>query len=198
MFNSALVKQSSPRVIRSCCIGQASLQEVHSGCEPLPQTPEVPPRRPGLFSSHGETINTSSMDAGNFKQFRKQGKQTVRMASPLGKTFVLYFIENASMQLKSSGEWAVIELKQVVILFQREPLSSVLSLFCAWARSDFDPFLPNLLWQSYFFLLKFEMIQVLAGTTHSHLAVRTYGWLLSPSNSSQISSPAGLKNISRD
>lgn len=39
------------------------------------------------------------------------------MVSPLGKTFALYFIENASMQLKSSGEWAVIELKQVVILF---------------------------------------------------------------------------------
>lgn len=131
MFSSALVKQSSPRVIHSCCIGQALFQEVHSGCEPLPQTPKIPPRRPGLFSSNDETINMSSIDVCNFKQFRKQGKQTVRMVSPLGKTFVLYFIENTSMQLKSSGEWAVIELKQVVILFHREPLSSVLSLFCA-------------------------------------------------------------------
>lgn len=61
----------------------------------------------------------------------KHGKQTVRMVSPLGKTFMLYFIENASMQLKSSREWAVIEPKQVVSLFHREPLSSVLSLFCA-------------------------------------------------------------------
>lgn len=53
----------------------------------------------------------------NFKQFWKQGKQTVTMVSPLGKTFALYVIENASMQLKSNGEWAGIKLKQVVILF---------------------------------------------------------------------------------